>query len=243
MTILDELKPLRYSTPISESLQARIQSKLITLFHQLCHVYEENMSYEFEDIVSSVNTINTMFKYAVIEMNVNEDNIEVVFYLRGQQPMNKIPAGSQVLSIITDENMHYESAKIKSSFLFGASIKRGTINLDRKVSSNFVVTTALSYDISSYEDPLYHFNLRDENLPKIYLGNDNNFYIPFVKMIQYCFHHPEVFYSVFDEYPSHQDMLTDENEFKNFLRTYNNDYKRSKKLLKSKITLLDMQAI
>jgi hypothetical protein len=242
MTILDEVKPLRNGTPISESVQARIQSKLITLFHQLCHVYEENISYEFEDIVASIHTINTMFKYAVVELIIKEDHIEVVFYLR-QAYMKKIPAESQVLVIITDEDMNYKFATFKSSFFLGTPNQKGTLSIERVVDRYFGVTTSLSYAISAYGLDSYKFNLKYEHLPKIYLSNDNNFYTPFLKMIEYCFNQPEIFYSVFDEYPSHKDMLSDDYAFKNFLRNYNNDYKSRKKLLKSKMVLLDMQAI
>lgn len=243
MTILAELKPLRYATPITEALQARIQLKLITLFNQLCHVDKESITCEFSPIISGVNTINASFKYAVVEMIIREDNIEVVFYLKEDQHMEKVPVGAQELVVITDEDMNYESATFNSSFLFGTPIKRGTLKLNRKVDSHFTVVTSLTYDISSYGRLLYQFHLKHEHLPKIYMSNDNNFYRPFVKIIHYCFHLPEIFYSVFDDYPSHQDMLSDEYDFKSFLRNFNNEYKSGKKLLKSKIALLDMQAI
>jgi hypothetical protein len=243
MTILDEIKTLKYTGAVSSSFNTLIQSKLITLFHKLCHIDEETLVDGFSVLLSGIGSIHASFKYATVEITCKEDHIKVVFYFKSDQFIKEIPVGSQELVVITDEDMNYKSATFKSAFSFGIPNQKGTLQIDRLVDINFNTTTSLSYAISSYGFDLYRFNLKHENLPKIYLSNDNNFYTPFLKMIEYCFYQSDIFYSVFDEYPSHQDILTYDYEFKKFLRNYNNDYKSRKKLLKSKIALLDMQAI
>lgn len=243
MSILKLIKPLNYASPIPESLQTLIQSKVITLFNQVCSTDEPVMDYEFEPIVSGVGSLDTLFKYAVIEIIPKEEHIVVSFHLRDEQTKGIVPVGSQDLVIITDVDMVYKSAIFKCHFMFGNPKLEGNLSIDRLVDDHFNMTTSLSYAILSYGFDITRFNLKYENLPKIYLSVDNNFYTPFFKIIAYCFNKPDIFYSVFDEYPSQQDMLTDVNGFKSFLRKFNNDYKRGKNLLKSKIALLDMQAI
>jgi hypothetical protein len=243
MSILKLIEPLNYGSPISESLQTLIQSKVITLFNQACSINNPVMDYEFEPIVSGVNSLDTLFKYAVVEIICKEDHIAVRFHLRDEHTKGIVPVGSQTLVIITDVDMVYKSATFKSHFMFGKPKLEGNLSIDRSVDYHFNMTTSLSYAILSYGFEITGFNLKYEALPKSYLSDDNNFYTPFLKMIAYCFNKPDVFYSVFEEYPSHENMLNCQNAFKQFLRNYNNDYKRGKKLLKSKIALLDMQAI
>jgi hypothetical protein len=243
MTILNEIKTLKYTDAVSSSFNTLIQSKLITLFYKLCHIDEETLVAGFSDLFSGIGSIHASFKYATVDITCKEEHIKVVFYFKGDQFIEQIPVGSQELVVITDEDMNYKSATFKSAFSFGTPNQKGTLCIDRLVDSHFNTTTSLSYAISSYGFDVFRFHLKHEHLPKIYLTNDNNFYTPFFKMIDYCFYQSEIFYSVFDGYPSHKDILTSDDEFKRFLRLYNNDYKNGKKLLKSKISLLDMQAI
>lgn len=243
MSILKLIKPLNYATPIPESLQTLIQLKLITLFNKVCSIDNPEIDYEFEPIVSGVGSLDTLFKYAVIEIIPKEEHIVVSFHLRDEQTKGIVPVGSQDLVIITDVDMVYKSAIFKSHFMFGNPKQEGNLSIDRLVDYHFNITTSLSYAILSYGFDITRFNLKYENLPKIYLSDDNNFYTPFLKMIAYCFNKPDIFYSVFEEYPSHEDLLNCQHAFKKFLRNFNNEYKSGKKLLKSKIALLDMQAI
>lgn len=243
MSILKSIKSLKHASPVSESLQTIIQSKVITLFNQACSIDDSVMDYEFEPIVCGVCSLTSLFKYAVVDIIINEDQIAVEFHLRVEHTGSIVPAGSQELVIIADDDMNYKSAIFKSVFSFVGEGLKGTINLDRKIDAHFKSTTALSYSISSYGFLMLRVNFKDEKIPKIYFSDNNNFYEQFLKMIDYCFNQPEIFYSVFDGYPLHKDMLTYEYEFKNFLRLYNNDYKNGKKLLKAKLSLLDMQAI
>lgn len=243
MSILEAIKQLKYTTPISEELKTLIQSKLVSIFTQLCPLCDTLTLEDFSFLASGIDSINMAFKYALVDIICKQEHIEVNFYFKVEKTIGIVPVGAETLFVITDEHMDYNSAIFKSAFTFGSPGLKGKLSIDRWVDRHFNVKTSLSYAISSYGLDSFRFNLKYEHLPKIYLSNDNNFYTPFLKMIEYCFNHPEIFYSVFDEYPSHKDMLSDDCAFKNFLRNYNNDYKSRKKLLKSKIILLDMQAI
>lgn len=64
-----------------------------------------------------------------------------------------------------------------------------------------------------------------------------------MKVLDACSNNQDAFYDIFEEYPYHETMIEDVDQFKAFLMLYHSQYIKDSHSLNSRILLLSMRDI
>lgn len=247
MTILSELKK-SIDRNINPELNALINQKLLILFDYLCpfDLSNSNSDYFIPKKTLIDEEFHYEFKYGQLRLTTYSNKLHLcIFFNSYNVPM--IPAGSQWCHIDVDAMLNYKKATFQSRFNFGEQLQhhpdntKGSFYIDKTFDSQLAFESKLVYSINGFHSGGINFN--QIRFPKVFFENNNEFHAPLMNMLEYCSTKPDIFYAIFEDYPCHENMIDDPDEFKSFLRLYHAQYTRSKKDLKSKVLLLDMQAI
>lgn len=247
MTILSRLQS-SVNQEIDPDLHELIIQKLLTLFNYLCPFDlsdKDSGGFVFKQSMLE-NEFLYNFEYGEIRLTTYSNKLSVcIFFNSDNVPV--IPAGSHWCHIDVDDMLTYEKATFQTRINFGAQfphysdITRSSFYIHKNFNSQLEFDSKLVYSLSGFNSGGIDFN--QIKFPKVFFENNNEFHAPLMKMLECCSKKPDVFYDIFEDYPCHEDMIDDPDEFKSFLRLYHTQYNRSKKVLKSKILLLDMQNI
>lgn len=247
MTILFNLKS-SVNKELDPELNENIIKKLLALFQKICPFDLDNKDsggLVFEKTLLE-NEFLYNFEYGEIRVTTYSDKLSVcIFFNSANVPL--IPAGSQWCHIDVDNDLNYKKATFQSRFNFGQqiahheNITRSSFYIDKSFNEQLELETELVYGLNGFERGGIHFN--KIRFPKVFFENDNEFHAPLMKMLNCCSKKPDIFYDIFAEYPYHEEMIDDPDVFKSFLRLFHTQYTKSKKVLKSKVLLLDMHTI
>lgn len=252
MTILSKLQA-SVNQEIDPSLNELIIQKLLILFQYVCPFELSNKDSSNKDsgVLVFENTLleNEFlynFEYGEIRLTTYSNKLSVcIFFNSSNVPM--IPAGAHWCHIDVDDILTYKKATFQSRFNFGhqiahhSDISHSSFYIDKIFNSQLEFESNLVYSLNGFNSGSIHFN--SIRFPKVFFENNNEFHAPLMKMLEYCSKNPDLFYDIFEEYPCHEEMIEDPDEFKAFLKLFHTQYTKSKKVLKSKILLLDMQEI
>lgn len=251
MTILFKLKS-SVNKEIDPELNENIIKKLLALFQKICPIELANKdsgSLVFKKTLLEDEFVYN-FEYGEMRVTTHSAKLSVcIFFNNAFNNANVplIPAGSQWCHIDVDNDLNYIKATFQSRFNFGqqiahhANITRSSFYIDKSFNDQLELETELVYSLHGCERGGVHFN--KIRFPKVFFENNNEFHAPLMKMLDCCSKKPDLFYDIFQEYPYHEEMIDDPAVFKSFLRLFHTQYKNSKKVLKSKVLLLDMQRI
>lgn len=247
MTILSRLQS-SVNQEIDLELHELIIQKLLNLFNYLCPFDlsdKDSGGLVFKKSMLE-NEVLYNFEYGEIRLATYSNKLSVcIFFNSDNVPM--IPSGSQWCHINVDDMLNYEKATFQSRFNFGNQIPHhpdntfGIFSIEKSFNSNLEFEPNFVYSLWGFNSGVIDFNRI--KFPKLFFENNNDFHAPLMKMLEYCSKKPDIFYDIFEEYPCHEEMIDNPEEFKTFLRLFHKQYTRSKKILKSNILLLDMKSI
>lgn len=247
MTILEELKKSD-DFELTQDLNNLVVDKLVSLFN---HVFSFDISnhtvynFIFEKIFLE-NEFKYTFEYGQVRVTTYSDELNVCVYFNNTMiPM--VPPGLTFGAIKVDDMLNYKQATFQARFNFGNNIPhypeitRSSFHVEKIFNAHLEIETRLIYILRGANSGGVDFNLI--NFPKIFFENNNDFDTHLMKMLEYCSKNSNLFYDVFEEYPSHEEIIKTPSEFNTFLSLFHTQYMQSKQDFNSKILLLDMQAI
>lgn len=247
MTILEELKKSN-DFELTQDLNNLVVDKLVSLFN---HVFSFDISNTpVDNFVFEKNFLENQFKYTFeygqVRVTTYSDKLNVCFYFNSTMiPM--VPPGLTFGAIKVDDMLNYKQAIFQACFNFGSTIPyypeitRSSFHVEKIFNAHLEIETRLIYILRGANSGGVDFNLI--NFPKIFFENNNDFDTHLMKMLDYCSKNSNLFYDIFEEYPSHEEIIKDPSEFNTFLSLFHTQYTKNKEYLNSKIILLDMQAI
>lgn len=247
MTILEELQK-SVDLKLTPDLNDLVVNKLVSLFQHICPFDISSDPADGFVFVGSFleNEFVYEFKYGEVRVTTYSNKLNVCVYFNGTRiPM--VPVGVNFGYIEVDDMFNYKKATFQARFNFGneiphyPEITRSSFYVDKVFNRNLEMKTELIYTLHGFNSGGINFN--KIKFPKAFFENNIAFQEPLMKMLEICSQKPDVFYDVFEEYPCHEAMIADPDEFQAFLRLFHTQYNKKKKVLKSKILLLDMQEI
>jgi len=196
--------------------------------------------------ISDYNVLSYTFLGQNLKLNTYSNIVSVTIYFSQHHKLN-IPVGTSWCTIYLDDDLNYQHVNFQSRFNFGRTLPHtgyntlGSLFFDRIFDKNFNYSTKFIYTLTGYLSDGIDFN--NSSIPPIFLENNNEFFAPLMKMLDVYSNNEDLFYDIFNEYPSHEDIVEDVNNFKSFLLMYYEQYTNNYELLKSKILLFDMKEI
>lgn len=152
-----------------------------------------------------------------------------------------MPIGANSVSITVDCNMDFMSARFENRFDFGFGLP----------NSSSIIVYKLMNDLGDTKKIIEYFNpmlkttsLNSNSISHLYLDDNIDFEKSFLKMMLFLRDKPDLFSSVFTDYPTYIYLVDNEIDgFKELFTKFSSDYVNDPLSLESKFLLLEMQLI
>lgn len=246
MSILQEIQDVA-KNEVDLYFQHKIYQKLAVVMKQVF-----NLNTRLSDIENFFILNEQRFNEFVYDFIGNKvqlyflSGLKLVVYLSDNHTFNS-PFGAFCCHIEVDDDLNYQSATFQARFNFGRTKTYHSDNtysslfLDRAFDKDFNYSAKIGYSLLGFNSGGITFD--STNLPAIFFENDNDFFTPLMKVLDACSNNQAAFYDIFEEYPYHETMIEDVDQFKSFLMMYHSQYIKDAHSLNSRILLLAMRDI
>lgn len=242
----------------SVDFHVAIKNKLAILLNTVCKIDLSEMDdndenyFQFEEL----HTHNTMIKYyfnytgndageAEALVVLKPDRFFVCFQFYKKEKHHTLPAGAHCVDIDVDENLNYQCAKFFTCYNFGwKSTNRnhsGAFLFYRMLDQSLNLTTVIKCRNDNSVKSVTKFS--SDDLPSLFFSNNHHFYDKLKEMLECCEMQPNLFYSVFSEYPDHIELSSSSEGIKKFLTLYHDQFTQDSSIVDARLLLLEMQEI
>jgi hypothetical protein len=246
MSTIHEYLSYAFKSTLVHDYEQDIKLKLTTLFTQLGLEFSINpSSFIKQDVDFSNDQLEAYhkyhFNYGTVIIHPNESGffIECIF---NDEIKPNIPFKCDNCFVDLDKNMTLNQASFEWFIDFCDPTKKDSfypfngLKFSYVINGNLDVTREIFYKIISAS----FTSMTDVNLKKELFNYEQSFNLVLVPFLKNLTKSPELFYSIFSEYPNYNAMMSDVNEAKYFLELLWSQYNENVELLKSKLLLLDM---
>lgn len=224
--------------------------KCIHVFEQITSIKLSPAVIRRERIASSDSSasIKYIFNYGSFYIKAKEDSplfFKFSFDVGSQENDLHIPFDSRECTVKVDDDLNFLkclfSNQIQMSDLYlGINLDNpsfATIQLIRTIDKEGEYKTVIQY--------VNRFDISSEliDLHADFYECNHTFDKAFLKMMKRLESNPNLFYSVFSEYPAYSDLMTREEKVLEFLTIFHKQYKEDSIILDSRFLLLDMKGI
>lgn len=235
-----------------------IKEKLSNLLKLVCNIDFSMMSpndenyFSFDEDYKQNHKIKYHFNYTGTEAGEAEafvilcdEKFFVTFQFYKKERHPNLPAGAYSVNIDVDECLNYIAAEFEIRYDFGWKLNNAnhhaTFFFYKVLDKNFKLSTVIS--CRNLNSRKTHTLLSTKDLPALFFENNHHFYDTLKEMLECCEMQPNLFYSVFSEYPKHIELASSSEAVKKFLTLYHDQFTRDSSIIESRILLLEMQAI
>jgi hypothetical protein len=227
---------------------------LVSLLKIVCNIDLDLTETPFkQDLKTTGGTLNISYKcqYCKANISLRNDVLSVSFnFFLDKLEQHKIPLNSQRCNIHVENDLTFKHAE----FNYYANFQKLKIdpNSDVDVYSSLNITQTIDSDLKKANIVSYlngqtetssYLNLKDYGLNPTFLKADANFDSVLVEMMTFCEKKPQLFFSVFSEYPSYVEFMESIESAVKFLNLFHGQYTQNYDILASRILLLHMQVI
>lgn len=235
-----------------------IKKKLLTLLKTVCNIDLSTMScddenyFQFDSDYNQHQKIKYHFNYtgtdvgeaeALVILSGERFFVTFQFYKKEKHP--NLPAGAYCVDIDVDERLRYISAEFETRYDFGWKLNnpkhRATFFFYKVLDKKLKLSTVIN--CINRNSRKTHTLLKPKDLPVLFFENNHHFYDILKEMLECCEMQPNLFYSVFGEYPDHVELATSSEAVKKFLTLYHDQFTMDSSIVESRLLLLEMQAI
>jgi len=232
--------------------------KLVELLKCVCKIDLSMMSpddecyFKFDSDFKQHHVVKYHFNYtgddvgeAEALIGVSGDRFFVSFRFYKKEKHPSLPAGAYCVDVDVDDQFQYISAEFEIRYDFGLKSNnnkhRATLFFYKVLDKNFKLSTVISCrNLNSHKT---HTLLKTKDLPALFFENDHHFYDTLKEMLEYCEMQPNLFYSVFSEYPEHIELVSSSKAVKKFLTLYHDQFTNDSSILDARLLLLEMKDI
>lgn len=260
MSFKSDLKKISYcgvnKFPIE--FHVAIKKKLATLLKHVCKIdlsmisLDDENYFQFDSDFKQNQKIKYHFNYtgtdvgeaeALIILSGERFFVSFQFYKKEKHP--SLPAGAYCVDIDVDEHLSYMLAEFEIRYDFGWKLDnpkhRATFFFYKVLDKNLKLSTVINCRNNNSRKT--HTWLKTNDLPALFFENNHYFYDTLKEMLECCEMHPNLFYSVFSEYPDHIELASSSEAVKKFLTLYHDQFTKDSSIVESRLLLLEMQAI
>lgn len=260
MSFKDDLKTFNYhgDNQFPAEFHVAIKKKLVTLLKSVCNIDLSTMSpddgnyFSFDQDYNQHYKIKYHFNYtgtdageaeALVILSGERFFVSFQFYKKEKHP--SLPAGAYCVDIDVDERLRYIGAEFETRYDFGWKLgnpkHRATFLFYKVLDKNFKLSTVIN--CINRNSRKTHSLLKPKDLPALFFENNHHFYDTLKEMLEYCEMQPNLFYSVFSEYPDHIELASSSEAVKKFLTLYHDQFTKDSSIVESRLLLLEMQDI
>lgn len=228
-----------------------VQQKLIDIFKIVCNIDLSSEEIPFKPDGGSFGmeiVYNYKFKYGRVYVQTEKQEMQVMFIFDNPYELIlpfSIPHRPHRCTVKVDHDLNF----IESRFGFYRSFSNRT--LDRDIAGYVLFSFETINDgTKTFNSVAYSYNMEsDDYIDLIHYGlinysvPNNDFEQILMDFMTFCSDEPEDFYNVFVEYPTYEDLMKSVDKLVFFLNLLKQQYIENRELLKSRILLLNMQAI
>lgn len=235
-----------------------IKKKLLTLLKTVCNIDLSTMSpdyenyFQFDSDYNQHQKVKYHFNYtgtdvgeaeALVILSDAAFFVRFLFYKKEKHP--SLPAGGYSVDIIVDERLRYISAEFEIRYDIGWGLgdtrHRATFLFYKVLDKELNLSTVIQ--CLNRNSRKKHTVFKQKDLPDLFYENNHHFYDILKEMLECCEMQPNLFYSVFGEYPDHVELATSSEAVKKFLTLYHEQFTMDSSIVESRLLLLEMQAI
>lgn len=260
MSFKEAIKTFSYheKNNFPEEFHVAIKKKLLTLLNNVCNIDLSSMSpdddnyFQFDGDYKQHQKIKYHFNYtgtdvgeaeALIILSGERFFVSFQFYKKEKHP--SLPAGAYCVDIDVDERLRYMLAEFEIRYDFGWTLNnpkhRATFFFYKVLDKNLKLSTVINCRNNNSRKT--HTWLKTSDLPALFFENNHHFYDTLKEMLECCEMQPNLFYSVFSEYPDHIELASSSEAVKKFLTLYHDQFIQDSSIVESRLLLLEMQAI
>lgn len=243
---------------LSEEFHVAIKKEMVILLKKVCDIDLSSMAvddpdyFQFDSSYQQYHKINYHFNYtgtdvgkskAFITLSGERFFVTFQFYKKEKHP--SLPAGAYCVDIDVDERLRYILAEFEIRYDFGWKLPnpkhRATFFFYKVLDKNLELSTVINCISKNSCKTNYWFKTKD--LPTLFFENNHHFYDILKEMLECCEMQPNLFYSVFSEYPNHIELASSSESVQQFLTLYHDQFTKDSSIIESRLLLLDMQSI
>lgn len=224
--------------------------KCIHVFEQITSITLSHDAIRRERIARSESSasIKYVFKYGSVYIKAKEDSplfFKFSFDLGNQESDLYVPFNANECTVKVDDDLNFLKClfveKIQMSDLcLGINLSDpafATIQLIRTIDQQGEQKTVIQY-VNRFDVDCEFIDLHAD-----FYACNHTFDKVFLKMMRRFESNPNLFYSVFSEYPDYSDLMTREEKVLEFLKLFHTQYTEDATSLDDRFLLLDMQGI
>lgn len=260
MSFKDGIKTFNYhgGNQFPAEFHVAIKKKLVTLLNSVCNIDLSTMSPDDENYFSFDQDYNQHYKIkyhfnytgtdageaeALVILSGERFFVSFQFYKKEKHP--SLPAGAYCVDIDVDDRLRYKCAEFETRYDFGWTLgnpkHRATFFFYKVLDKNLKLSTVIN--CVNRNSRKTHTLLKTKDLPALFFENNHHFYDTLKEMLECCEMQPNLFYSVFSEYPDHLALASSSDSVKKFLTLYHDQFTKDSSIVESRLLLLEMQAI